>query len=370
MNVPRRTRKDRLNCYESGMTHEFRAGEGRYDGGFVVVGLFWIALYGIITTVDHLVASTAILFLPRFLICLSGLLVSTALITLRTSLTPSPHLWRIAMMVACAILGAGLQVAANYAIFRETAPEMRPVISAIIYLADVVHWFWIYAAELGIVFAFDYSREVAERERRIATLDRAAHQAQLRALRYQLNPHFIFNTLNSIAALVGRKDSEPAERMIEDLSDFLRATLEIDPNADVPLSQELELQSRYLGIETRRFPSRLKVEMRIEPDVTRALVPSLITQPLTENVIRHAVAISHETITLSVTARRVGDELEIRVVNTAVLGAPRANGTGVGLVNVAERLLARYGSRHSFTAQAEADGRFAAAILLPYSVSR
>lgn len=351
------------------MAYELGSGKGRHCGAFVVVGLFWAAFYGIITTVDHLVASTAILFLPRFLICLSGLLISAALVGVRSFLTPSPHLWRIAMMVACAILGGALQVVANYAIFREVAPSMRSAITAAVYLADVVHWFWIYAAELGIIFAIDYSREVAERERRIAALDRAAHQAQLRALRYQLNPHFIFNTLNSIAALVRRKDPELAEHMIEDLSDFLRATLAIDPNADVPLAQEMELQSRYLGIEMRRFPSRLKVEMAIPPETAKALVPSLITQPLTENVIRHAVAASEDGVTLSITARRLGEDVEIRIVNTAVERAIDSIGTGVGLKNVAERLHAKYGQRQSFTAQLQPDGRFAAVLRLPYLVS-
>jgi len=251
-------------------------------------------------------------------------------------------------------------------IFRGFAPEMRKQITPTIYLADTVHWFWIYATQLGMVFALDHSRAVADRERRIAILDRTAHQAKLRALRYQLNPHFMFNTLNSIITLVGRGDNADAERMIEDLSDFLRDTLALDPSEDIRLDRELELQQRYLAIEMRRFPRRLEVILDVEPETARALVPSLILQPLTENVIRHAVATSRDPILLTIGARRSAEQLHLTVRNTLSSGGCGTGGTKVGLANVAERLRARFNEHCTFAVGSQSGGDFVAEIRIPY----
>lgn len=341
----------------------------RYDWAVPVIGMFWAAFYVIVTTVDHLAAATAILFLPRFLISSSGLVISLILAKGRCIVTPHANASRISLLVFFAILGSAVQVCANYTVFHFFAPEMRSAISATVFLSDAVHWFWIYAAELGFIFALDHSRQAADRERRIAELDRTAHQAQLRALRYQLNPHFLFNTLNSIAALIGRGDAAIAEEMVEDLSDFLRTTLTIDPSADVTLAQEMELQARYLAIETRRFPDRLRVETYFGPDVLDAMVPGLITQPLTENVIKHAVAASDSPIVLTVASHRLGNDLEIVISNTQGQSGPARHSTGVGIANVADRLKARYQDNQAFTATPGPLGGFVARIRLPYSLA-
>lgn len=160
-----------------------------------------------------------------------------------------------------------------------------------------------------------------------------------------------------------------AERMIEDLADFLRTTLAIDPHVDVTLAEELELQSRYLAIETRRFPDRLKIEMDVHPSAMRALVPCLITQPLTENVIRHAVAMSDSVVVLKVMGRQVNDDLEISITNTGGSGHAVAPSTGIGLVNVNERLRTRFQDNHSFSAKPRPDGGFAATIRVPFMVA-
>jgi two-component system LytT family sensor kinase len=341
------------------------------DWAIPVIALFWVAEYLIVTTVDHLASATAILFLPRALICGSGLVLSLAITRMRgvTGRTAATG-WRIIALPAFALLGGFLQTSLNYGIFRLFAPEMRPQIDATTYLADTIHWFWIYAAQLGIVFSLDYSRAVADHERRIAVLDRLAHQAQLRALRYQLNPHFMFNTLNSIATLVRRGDAEVAEGMIEDLADFLRATLAVAPNEDITLSRELELQALYLAIETKRFPGRLRVEMDVSPESARAMVPSLITQPLTENVIRHAVAGSRASVLLSILARRVDDQLHLTIANSSPERGTDAKGMNVGLTNVAERLRVRFDGECSFSAGLQPDGGFAAEIHLPFVAAR
>jgi two-component system LytT family sensor kinase len=336
------------------------------DWALAVILLFWMAEYLVVTAVDHLAADTAILFLPRILIALSGLALSFVILRLRGLIASSATASRLIALILFALLGGFLQTSIDYIIFRGFAPEMREQITATVYFADTVHWFWIYAAQLGMVFALDYSRAVADRERRIAVLDRMAQDAKLRALRYQLNPHFMFNTLNSIATLVGRGDSADAERMIEDLSDFLRATLAVDPNEDISLARELELQERYLAIETRRFPRRLQVEMDVDSESSQALVPSLITQPLTENVIRHAVATSRAQIRLTIRARRVADQLHLSIINSLSGADAAAGGTKVGLANVAERLRARFDSRCAFIAGPQPDGGFAAIIQMPH----
>ena len=338
------------------------------DYAMAMIILFWTAEYVIVTTVDHLVADTAFLFLPRALIGVSGLILSLLILRLRGLVPPSATLGRLIALVLFASLGAFLQVSVNYLIFRSFAPEMRKTITATVYLVDTVHWFWIYATQLGMVFALDHSRAVADRERRIAVLDRMAHQAKLRALRYQLNPHFMFNTLNSIAALVGRGDTVDAERMIEDLSDFLRDTLTLDPNEDISLARELELQQRYLAIEMRRFPRRLDVRIDVDPETAKALVPSLIVQPLTENVIRHAVANSRNQILLTIQARRIGDLLQLTISNSLSRHYASVGGTNVGLANVAERLGARFEGRSTFTAGPRPGG-FEAVIHIPFEIA-
>lgn len=339
------------------------------DWAIAVILLFWVAEYMVVTAVDHLAADTAILFLPRFLIAFSGLVLSFAITRLRGLIAPSAALSRLVALILFAVLGGFFQTTIDYLIFRGFAPEMREQITPTVYFADTVHWFWIYAAQLGMVFALDYSRAVADRERRIAVLDRMAHEAKLKALRYQLNPHFMFNTLNSIATLVGKGDKEDAERMIEDLSDFLRTTLSVDPSEDISLARELELQKRYLAIETRRFPRRLQVEMDVDAESAEALVPSLITQPLTENVIRHAVATSRSKIRLTIRARRSADQLHLSVINSLSGQQPAPGGTKVGLANVAERLRARFEGRCAFIAGPQPDGGYAAVIQMPYQVA-
>jgi len=186
----------------------------RYDWAVPVVAMFWAAFYVIVTTVDHLSAATAIVFLQRFLISASGFVISLLLAKGRRIVTPDANATRIGLLVIFAISGAALQVCANYTDFQFLASGMRPEVNETVFLADLVHWLWNYAAQLGFIFALDHSRQAADRERRIAALDRTAHQAQLRALRYQLNPHFLITTLNSIAALIGRGDAAIAEEMV------------------------------------------------------------------------------------------------------------------------------------------------------------
>jgi hypothetical protein len=194
----------------------------------------------------------------------------------------------------------------------------------------------------------------------------AAQHAQLAALRYQLNPHFLFNTLNAISAMIVTRRNEEAELMTDKLSSFLRASLASDPTELVPLDQELTLIEDYLEIESIRFGDRLHVEIDCAGDACHVPIPSFLLQPLIENAIKYGVAPSLEPVVIRVTGRREGDELVVTVEDDgrANGNAVATGGTGVGLQNVRQRLSALYGDSASLAAAAR-DSGYAATIRLP-----
>lgn len=174
-------------------------------------------------------------------------------------------------------------------------------------------------------------------ERRVLESQVGAREAELRALRAQIDPHFLFNSLNSINALIG-SDPEGARRMCERLGDFMRHTLRLGAKRQVPLRDELALIERYLNIEQVRFGARLQVERTIDPAAQSCLVPPLLLQPLVENAIKHGVAQRVEGGTIAVRVRRDGAMLRVDVENPIDADAPRTTGEGVGLENVRRRL--------------------------------
>jgi signal transduction histidine kinase len=192
--------------------------------------------------------------------------------------------------------------------------------------------------------------------------------AEMRALRYELNPHFLFNTLNSIAGLIEEGSGGRADRMVLSLSRFLQTTLSLDPLHDVPLSKEIALQRDYLEIEHERFADRMAFDIRLPADLETALVPNLILQPLIENAVKHGVAPAHKRVTIVLEARREGDRLVLSVEND-LPDAPAARkpaGMGVGLRNISDRLQARFGSRWRFWSGPVDGGRYQAVITLPF----
>ncbi|KAB2970458.1 histidine kinase [Zoogloea sp.] len=218
---------------------------------------------------------------------------------------------------------------------------------------------------ITLVFGF----ELSDRARRLAAVREEALSAQMRALRYQVNPHFLFNTLNSIAGLIEEGSVTQAERMVLSLSTFLRTTLSLDPMHDVSLEDELSLQEEYLGIERERFSDRLVFSIDMPDEVRAALVPSLILQPLIENAIKHGVGAMRGPVGITLHAHRNGTRLHLWVENDAPLPdaqGSRPPGMGVGLRNVAERLRTRFGEEGQFSAGFIAPGRYRAAIDLPW----
>lgn len=203
--------------------------------------------------------------------------------------------------------------------------------------------YWILV--LGVQ-AYLYYKRLQENQLRTAALERELVQAQLQALKMQLNPHFLFNTLHAVSALA-REDPDAAERMIARLSDLLRMALEDSGIQEVPLERELQFVRSYLEIEKIRYEDRLNVTFHIAPDCSGAMVPNLVLQPLVENAIRHGIARSPKGGQIRVTASQVRDKLVLSVSDTGA-GLPQNSREGIGIGATKARLLRLYGKCQSF----------------------
>lgn len=238
----------------------------------------------------------------------------------------------------------------------------------------------IYGAVLGTSYAVGYYARFREREVRATQLEARLAQAELQALKMQLHPHFLFNTLNGIVGLVRDHKNSAAVEMIAGLSDLLRYTLDGAGRQEVTLREELEFLELYLGIQQKRFPDRLRVEMSVEPGTLEALVPNLILQPLVENAIRHGVSRRAAGGTVGVAAAREGGRLRLRVYDDGPGLQPQARreaasddgphegspSTGIGLSNTRARLKQLYGDAQSFEVFEREAGGVEAALLLPF----
>ena len=226
------------------------------------------------------------------------------------------------------------------------------------------------AAWSALYYAINYFVRAEEQADQMMRLEAQATSAQLTMLRYQLNPHFLFNTLNSISTLVLLKQTEQANAMLSRLSSFLRFTLINEAAAKVPLTQEIETLKLYLDIEKMRFEERLRTYFRIDPAVENALVPSLLLQPLVENAIKYAVTPKEEGADISVSAQLVGQRVRITVSDTGPGLQPgqqdHSLSTGVGMANTRERLAQAYGDDQRFEHYVKAGGGFEVLLELPY----
>jgi two-component system, LytTR family, sensor kinase len=307
--------------------------------------------------------------LPRLIVTVCGVLFSLLNLRIQRRVGRATLQKRIWVAAGMAVAGAYFHAAANLAVFGVFVGFGNS--SLLQYLGSYslfgLDWLWFYSALSVMILALTYAADLAESEDRVAALQSQAHAAQLKALRYQLNPHFLFNTLNSVAALINSKRRAEAETMVESLSDFLRSTLAMDAGNEIPLGQEIELQSLYLDIEKARFPARLNVVIDVPDPLRDALVPNLITQPLVENAIKYGVARSSERVNLGIVARETDGKLSLLVWDDGGNAAAPAQqeGTKVGLRNVSERLTLHFGPAATLTAGPRAGGGFLAEILMP-----
>jgi two-component system LytT family sensor kinase len=228
--------------------------------------------------------------------------------------------------------------------------------------------YFFFVAWASLFLSLRYAGEVRVLERRSAELRAAAQNAELRALRYQVNPHFLFNTLNSLSSLILTDKREQAERMILNLATFFRTSLSGDPTEDVSLAEEIALQRLYLDIERVRFPDRLHVQIDLPESLATAQVPGLILQPLVENAVKYGVSRTTRPVTIAIRARQRADQLVLTVENSAAVGPCEAgpiDGTGVGLRNVCDRLIARFGDEAKCRWGAPSPGSFEVELTMP-----
>ncbi|MEO5866360.1 MAG: histidine kinase [Sphingomonas sp.] len=232
--------------------------------------------------------------------------------------------------------------------------------------------FTVLAGWSALYFGINFYLIVEAQADQMQVLEIQSSSAQLAMLRYQLNPHFLFNTLNSISTLVLLKQTERANAMLSRLSSFLRYTLANEPTAHVTLAQEVETLKLYLEIEKMRFEDRLRPSFDIDNRVAKARLPSLLLQPLVENAIKYAVTPKEEGAEIAVVARLAGDKVQIAVSDTGPglheMKARPSLSTGVGLTNIRERLMQAYGPDARFETRSIPGGGFGVEIEIPFQL--
>jgi two-component system LytT family sensor kinase len=287
----------------------------------------------------------------------------------RYPLTRTTLARRVPVHLAAAILlcaaWAGGGILLSWTLFRSTP-----------YGEGMLGWFFtslpfgvaVYFAVLGVEHAAFYFLQARTRETQAARLSAQLADARLSALRMQMQPHFLFNTLNAITVIVRDRDTATAARMLEQLGDMLRRVMRPDRPQEVPLAEELDFVRQYLAIEEVRFSDRLRPVFEADPDVLTALVPEFLLQPLVENALRHGLAKRVTATLLRIEAIREGDTLVLSVVDggPGLEGGGAEPGEGVGLRNTRERLATLYGDRASLQLKETPEGGAAATVRLPY----
>jgi signal transduction histidine kinase len=283
----------------------------------------------------------------------SGFLLSLELRYIYRRLwTRSPRALISVALLSCYLFALVWRLIINSAYLQYTSDSMEwEMKSALEFFSNALASTYLLLCWTGLYFGIKYYESLQlqrEATLRAATL---AQEAQLKMLRYQLNPHFLFNTLNAISTLILDGENRTANQAVMRLSEFLRYTLDQDPMKKVTLRQEIEAMNLYLTTEKLRFGERLRLEFAIEERALEALVPSLLLQPLIENAVKYAVSPSERGGTIRVEGRARGSMLELVVaddgpgINT---GAAPGAGRGVGLRNIRERLATLYEDRHRF----------------------
>ncbi|NQY49190.1 MAG: histidine kinase [Colwellia sp.] len=241
------------------------------------------------------------------------------------------------------------------------------------YTRSTLGSFYIILSWSGLYFGSKYYQMLQIEKQNVLKANAVAHQAQLKMLRYQLNPHFLFNTLNAISTLILVEENKTANSMVTKLSEFLRYSLDKDPLKKVSLQTEIQAVQLYLAIEQVRFEDRLQLDFQINDDCQAALVPSMILQPLAENAIKHAIAVQEQGGKITISVQRFANDLLIEVADNGP-GADIINGnlhreSGVGLVNTRERLQALYHEKFSLVVSHNQPSGVKVNIRMPFELS-
>ena len=222
-----------------------------------------------------------------------------------------------------------------------------------------------YSFGLAVALGLEYHRRATDAAREAAALEVQLAQARFDALKAQLHPHFLFNTLNSISALLHR-DAAAADRMLARLGEFLRLTLDSGAAVEVPLEEELRFARCYLGIQEVRFSDRLTTDIAVAPEVARALVPHLILQPLVENAVRHGIQPLVGAGRIAIRAERTSHGVRLEVRDNGPGTGPSGAVAGLGLANTVARLQALYGEEYRFEAKGTSGEGFRVTVEMPY----
>jgi two-component system LytT family sensor kinase len=225
----------------------------------------------------------------------------------------------------------------------------------------------LYASVLAITYVLDSRERIALQQAEAARLSEQLSRAQLDALRHQIEPHFLFNALNAVAALIREGRNDDAVSTVAGLSDLLRHVLRDSRQQQVQLRDELELLDKYLAIQKVRFSDRLQVEIAIPSDVLSAQVPSLLLQPIVENALKHGISKRLQGGTVRITASRLNGHLKLNVYNDGPLAPDLQNAeSGVGLSNLQTRLRGLYGENFEFKLRSPVSGGVEASVSIPY----
>ena len=276
--------------------------------------------------------------------------------------------WTLILSLAVVVLAsATFSIIETWSVSTFLKPDLRP--TGVAYLGAIILDFALLAAWAALYYGINYFLLLEDEIKQRETLEGQASSAQLAMLRYQLNPHFLFNTLNSISTLVLLKQTERANAMLARLSSFLRYTLANEPTAKVTLAQEVETLKLYLEIEKMRFEDRLRPHFKVQAETIGARLPSLLLQPLIENAIKYAVTPSEDGADIWINATLEGHAVRLEVADNGhgeEAGLAGGPSTGVGLANIRDRLAQAYGAAHGFTTRENDQGGFSVIIEIPY----
>lgn len=277
---------------------------------------------------------------------------------------------QVVVVLLCSYLAAAIWAVidnlTNWEIYKF---GFRPT-NLLFYFQHSIAKFYIMLSWSGLYFVIKYYQLLQDAQQKSLAAASMAHQSQLKMLRYQLNPHFLFNTLNAISTLILVNENQAANQMMSKLSRFLRYSLDNDPIKRITLEQELSAAQLYLDIEKVRFGERLDVVVEVSEEAKQALVPSLILQPLIENAIKYAVAKTEHTGSIHIKAIRIDDDLQVTITDNGPEPFDpdkiKIRGSGVGLMNIRERLKALYGKQFSFTLSANTPSGCIASMRFPW----
>jgi two-component system, LytTR family, sensor kinase len=308
------------------------------------------------------------LLVHTLLLTATGYSLTLLMASLYRRLIKMKPIWTLVLSLGAVVLASAIfSVIETWSVATFLKPDFKP--EGVAYLGALPLNFSLLAAWTALYYGINYFLLLEDQIRLRERLESQASTAQLAMLRYQLNPHFLFNTLNSISTLVLLKQTERANAMLARLSSFLRYTLANEPTAKVTLAQEVETLKLYLEIEKMRFEERLRPHFKIESETIGARLPSLLLQPLIENAIKYAVTPAENGADIWMTARREGEAVRLEVADNGngegaeIAASPS---TGVGLANIRDRLSQAYGAGHRFDTRKNDKGGFSVIVEIPY----